>query len=42
MFLIGLLFPTKETKYALTEFKNQGNYIVVATVRGQVPIVSKK
>lgn len=33
----GMLYPSNETIRVLNEFKQQGNYIVVATARGSVP-----
>lgn len=33
----GMLHPTDETIRVLNEFKNQGNKIVIATARGEVP-----
>ena len=33
----GMLHPSEETKRVLKSFQNQGNYIVVATARAQVP-----
>ena len=33
----GLMKSTDETFRVLSEFKKQGNYIVVATARGSVP-----
>lgn len=33
----GMMHPSCETKRVLQEFKKQGNYIVVATARGEIP-----
>jgi len=33
----GLLHPTKETQSVIRKFQEQGNYIVVATARNQIP-----
>lgn len=33
----GMMHPTSETKRVLQTFQKQGNYIVVATARGEIP-----
>jgi len=33
----GMMHPSRQTIRVITEFKNQGNYIVVASARGSVP-----
>lgn len=33
----NIIHPTKETMRVLNEFKQQGNYIIIATARGSVP-----
>ncbi len=33
----GMLHPSEETKRVLKTFQEQGNYIVVATARTQIP-----